>query len=113
VDIDHFDGQLSNVINDKLKHSTKMKNRININKLNWLLEQAEPGDHSVYEQLLKEYNEIEKQLLIDIPNNKHDLDLVQKHRDLNKVLANWPPFAVDEYNIFDKAKDYANEDSIC
>jgi hypothetical protein len=91
-----------------------MKTKLNLKRLKWELSQPDHyNDTSVYDRIYMEYMEIEEQLLIDIPLNQHDRDLVQKHKDLNKILANYPPYQVDEYSIFDLAEEKANEDNMC
>jgi hypothetical protein len=76
-----------------------------IKRMQWLLQQEQPDDLSVYNMMYDEYKDLEKRLMVELPEHKATHDDIRKHRDMNKVLANWPPFKVREYDIVELAME--------
>ncbi len=73
----------------------------NFNQLIWELSgEAEQDPYSVYDRILEEFKETEKQLIEELSEEKTlTKDLLQYRDKLNKLLARSAPFLIGEYNF--------------
>lgn len=84
----------------------------NYNQLIWeLLDEAEQDPYSVYDRILEEFKETEKQLIEELSKeNTLTQDLLQYRDKLNKLLARSAPFLIHEYNFLKQYhKERANQ----
>ena len=72
----------------------------NLNRYIWGLSQESEGEFLIYPDILKEFKAVEAELKTAIEEKTGvDKNLLKYRDQLNKLLANTPPFMVEEYNL--------------
>jgi hypothetical protein len=56
-------------------------------------------DYDAYNEILKEYNDVESELLDSLKEGKTDQDKIKYRDDLNIFLANNEPYEIEESNF--------------
>lgn len=72
----------------------------NVNRYIWGLSQETEGEFLIYPDILKEFKALEAELKEAIEEKTGvDKKLLKYRNQLNKLLANTPPFLIEEYDL--------------